>query len=228
MNVPERPSASLILLLAAGAVAAAGCGRHQDRTAAAGDSAVSSAAGSVATPSTAAPPASAPASTDEPAVTPATLSMADLDVYQNAMTARINEVKQAKAREAKATTAVDSLRALNDLSAESADSTVARAAGVTPRHVANVVQTVGDMLVTLQGQGMTAAGIAQMDTTSGDAEARANARKVIAQLRQHSDSDVSAATAGMAPAVAAAFTRRRPAFDSLRTEAMKLAFGGSK
>jgi hypothetical protein len=223
----ERPRSGLLLMITAFAGSALlGCGQHRDRAVTSQDSTAQTVASQ---PASGAPPASVPASTPtgEPDVTAATLTVADLDLYKNAMRARIDAVKQMRAKLAEAKTSADSMRIATSFSAASADSVVAHNAGVTPARIPRVVKTVGDILATMQAAGMTSNVGSTIDTVNMPADKRAGARQMLAELRQRSDSDVAAATAGMSPAVATALTQRRAALDSLRNEAVKTAFGGS-
>jgi hypothetical protein len=168
---------------------------------------------SAGAPPAAATDAAAPAT--EPAVTRATLTVADLDLYARLMHDRIDSAKNAAARISHATTRQDTLQGIAGLAMGGADSVLAARAGVSVAHVRGVDKVVAGLLGDLQSSDRVGAVGGQVDTSQMSPDDRAQVRQLLAQGRHTADSSHAAAIAGMAPDVVAAFTQRRAALDSL-------------
>jgi len=216
----------LLVLAAMAGSALVGCNRLRDRAENAAKSAAYSAAGSLR-PGT--PPSNAPApAAVEPDVTPATLTVHDVELYQQSINNRIDMVKRGREQQKQAKTAMDSIRALAMMSADADDSAVARSGGVTVEHLKGVSKVLGDVLINWQMQGLTSNLGSQMDTTNAPPAARAKIREVLAQAKRNTDSSMAQATAGMTPDVVATLQQRRPALDSARAQLQALVFGAPR
>lgn len=194
---------------------AAACARHADST---------PKAASVDSAAAAPPPqATAPA---EPAVTPATLTVADLDLYEKMMHNRIDSLEVVRRNLSQAKTGQDTMHVMAAMALEGPDSLTAIAAGVTPAHLRAATKVIEDALGTLQtARNMSGVG-SQMDTTHMTADERAQARALLTQMHANADSTTAQAVGGMAPAVAAALEQRAPRLDSLMIQMVRSGPGG--
>lgn len=167
----------------------------------------------------AAPAPAQPAAAEETTVTAATLTVADIDLYQRMMLNRIDSLKAMRVKVSQAKTAADTLQALRGMATGGADSATARSTGVTVEHLRGVEKLIAESLANEQMAGRLN-DVGRTDTSQMTAEDRAQVRQALAQSRRSGDSLKAAATAGMAPAVAAALEQRRSALDSLTTRLM--------
>lgn len=198
-----------------------GCSGGHDRSVQSGQSAAP-------TTGTASAGSTAPAGNgSEATLTPATLTVADLDVYEKGAKARLDFLIQLKKDFDAAKTTQDSIRAATQMGSEKPDSDAARAAGVTLLHEQQVMRTLGDVISTLHVDEMSSFQL-QVDTAHMDSAGLAQVRPLIAQDRQRRDSTKKAVMASMPPDVAAAFQQRRANLDSLTFQAMAAFAGGKK
>jgi hypothetical protein len=208
-----------LLLVLAGLTAsvATGCAQHGDRAAKASENAAN---GEAATSNGA---ATAPSASE---VTPATLTVADIDLYERMARDRIDSMKALSVRLSQAKTSGDTIQAMRGLSTAGADSAAARAAGVSPMHLHDVAKVIEDAIAKEDDAARLADVGSQVDTTNMSPEDLAKTRQLISQARGTSDSIGAKATAGMSPTVAAALKQRRPLIDSLEMQLMRQAPGG--
>lgn len=180
-----------------------------------------------------APPTPPAAASAEPAangsvatVTPGSLTLADLDVYEKGAKARLAFLTQVKKDFDAAKTSQDSIRAATRMASEEPDSDAARASGVSFGHEQEVTRALGNVIATLHEQEISRLD-RQADTAHMDAASLAQVRPMLIQDRQRRDSTTKAVMGSLAPDVAAAFQQRRANLDSLTFQAMSV-FAGSK
>jgi hypothetical protein len=171
--------------------------------------------------------AEAPANGAIPNLTPASLTVADVDLYEKAAKARVDFLTQVKKDFDAAKTSQDSVKVVLRMGSAEPDSEAARAAGVTVAHELGVMRTMGDIIGTLHLQELQRLD-RQTDTTHMDSASLAQVRPLLLQDRQRRDSTTKAVMGSMAPDVAAAFQQRRDNLDSLTFQQMTALAGTKK
>ncbi len=158
---------------------------------------------------------------------PASLTLADLDVYEKGAKARVDFMTQLKNEFDAAKTAQDTARAAMRMASDEPDSDGARAAGVSTMHEQQVMRVLGNIISTLHLEELEQFD-RQVDTAHMDSAALTQVRPMLAQARQRRDSTTKAVMGSMAPDVAAAFQQRRANLDSLTFQAMTILAGAKK